>query len=142
MTQLGHLLRKWMRQFGLTSAKGEMWSKVHVIHVVQAPQISERRKIIELKEKGKSYSQISREIGLSQSTVFKWLKRYAQEGTISNRPRVGAPRHTTDDETRAIIAAAEGNPLQNALNIQQDLQLCVGTATVRRRLREAGIYFR
>ncbi|KAH7986097.1 hypothetical protein HPB49_026118 [Dermacentor silvarum] len=57
------------------------------------------------------------------------------EGTLADAKRSGRPRVTTHD----IVAAAVVDPFSSAKEIRDELSLSISTATVRRRLKEAGI---
>ncbi|KAK3879568.1 hypothetical protein Pcinc_015855 [Petrolisthes cinctipes] len=87
--------------------------------------IMERGMVIGRYHAGKSYSQISREMGLSRNTVKAWVRRYEEEGHVRTRPRPGRPRVTTPQQDAAIYAT--------------ELDLPCSIRTTRKRLLEAGL---
>ncbi|KAK3875785.1 hypothetical protein Pcinc_015859 [Petrolisthes cinctipes] len=87
--------------------------------------IMERGMVIGRYHAGQSYSQISREMGLSRNTVKAWVRRYEEEGHVRTRPRPGRPRVTTPQQDAAIYAT--------------ELDLPCSIRTTRKRLLEAGL---
>lgn len=100
-----------------------------------------RGRIIGLKEGGMSAPDIAVEFGVSESTVYKWWKRWLEEGNLRDHPRSGAPKKTAAVDQRILAAVAE-NPMTNAVALRDDLQLQVSVCTVRNRLHKAGVHHR
>lgn len=105
-------------------------------------RVALRGRIVGMHESGKTASEISRELGVTKDTVYLWIRRWQEEGTLADRRRQGRPRETTDDQDEAIKEAAERNSFTNAVAVAQDLNLPVSERTVRRRLHEQGIHHR
>ncbi|XP_037776235.1 uncharacterized protein LOC119573203 [Penaeus monodon] len=103
-------------------------------------KIENRGRIIGMRESGLSPSEISRELGISRSVIYRWIKRWEEESTLNDRPRSGAPRKTTEDQDAQIREMVEANPFTNAVSIQEELQLPVTSRTVRKRLHADGIH--
>src|SRR5258705_1393027 len=68
-----------------------------------------------------------------------WLTRYDAEGHLEVRHGPGRPRATTEAEDASIVARAKETPLTTATSIKHSLELNVSSATVRKRLKEAGL---
>lgn len=66
---------------------------------------------------GQSYSEISREMGISRNTVKAWVRRYEEEGHVKTRPRSGRPRVTTQQQDAAIYAASIQQPFSTAITL-------------------------
>ena len=105
-------------------------------------KLSQRGRIVGMRESGLTPTQIARELGLSRTTVYLWLKRWEEEGNLKDKRRTGAPRKTTAAEDRHIVERVEANPFSNAVEVREQLQLEVSSMTVRRRLHESGIHHR
>ena len=89
---------------------------------------------------GSSPTEISRSLGISKSTVYLRIKRYAEEGNLETRKIPGAPKKTTVEEDRKIFQQARENSFTNSIDIASSLQLTVSPRTVRRRLHAAGLH--
>lgn len=103
------------------------------------PKLVRRGRIIEMRSRGLSPTEIANELGVSRETVYRWLQRWDGEGDIQDRPRSGAPKKTTEEEDKAIREATAVNHLKTCVGIKQDLQLDISTRTVRNRLHREGI---
>src|SRR5258705_5362748 len=99
----------------------------------------ERHKILQLRDEGFSISGISRETGFTRKTVRLWLTRYDAEGHLEVRHGPGRSRATTEAEDASIVARAKETPLTTATSTKHSLELNVSSATVRKRLKEAGL---
>lgn len=95
-----------------------------------------------MKQAGMSASDIAREIGVTEPTVYKWCRRWEEERNLHDRPRSGAPKKTSELEDQRILAAVAGNPKTTAVEVRDQLHLDISPATVRRRLHKADIHHR
>lgn len=95
-----------------------------------------------MRETGLSVSEIARELGLTRKTVYKWCRRWEEEGDLRDRRRPGGPRKTTPEDDRRILNEVTANPFTNASDIRDNLELQVSSETVRRRLHTAGVHHR
>ncbi|KAK4301123.1 hypothetical protein Pmani_026706 [Petrolisthes manimaculis] len=99
-------------------------------------RVALRGRIVGMHESGKTAAEISRELGVTKDTVYLWIRRWQEEGNLTDRRRQGRPRETTNDQDEEIREAAEANPFTNAVAITEDLNLPVSGRTVRRRLHD------
>ena len=105
-------------------------------------RISNRSRIIGMRDTGMSYKRIARELGISLPTVRLWCQRWEESGNLNDRPRVGGPRKTTPEEDRAITEVATQGSHTNAVAIRDTLNLDVSAGTIRNRLHAGGIHHR
>lgn len=54
--------------------------------------ISDRAAIVCMWASGRSVREVARETGSSVTTVYRWIRRWRQEGSLSTRRRCGRPR--------------------------------------------------
>lgn len=101
---------------------------------------AKRLKILGMYFKGETPTEIARQLGISRTTVYHWLKRYAEEKKIVAHKVGGSSKRTTADEDARILAALAEDPFTNSTKIQRRLQLPVSARTIRRRLHEAGFH--
>ena len=104
-----------------------------------AAVITSRTRIIALWECNLPVAEIARRTGLHRSTIYKWITRWQQEGSLKTRPRSGRRRATTPDQDQRIAQASQRNPFTSAIQLTRDLQLNCNPQTTRRRLRENNI---
>lgn len=95
-----------------------------------------------MKESGKTPTQIARELGISRTTVYFWLRRWEEEENLKDKKRPGPSRRTTPEQDQAIIDAVEAGPFTNAVAVKEQLGLHVSADTVRRRLHEREVHHR
>jgi transposase len=81
-------------------------------------RLVERAKILHLGRTGLRVPQIAQTLGLGESTVRKWFKRFEQEGLagLEDAPRTGAPVHYTTDQKAQVLAAARTRPSELGLS--------------------------
>ena len=61
---------------------------------------------------------IAREIGMSVSSVYKWIQRWRQEGTVNTRPRSRRPRLSSLKDRKSINDATKNRNCNMA--VQED----------------------
>ncbi|KAF9419615.1 hypothetical protein HW555_003893 [Spodoptera exigua] len=102
-----------------------------------APRLTalEREHIIALRQSGCRIVDISRLTGITKRTIYLWIRRWEEDGSLQPHHRKVYKRATTAEQDAAIVAAHASDPLMStrvsstSYNISMD--------TVRRRLREA-----
>ena len=101
-------------------------------------------RIIGMSECGLSQREIARKLGIARETVASWLRRWQEEGEALSDKRKGGnhPRATTAEEDQQIVQTSEANPLMNAQQIKEALNIQASVDTVRKRLYHAGIHHR
>lgn len=112
----------------------------HLVDLVMArvPD-ADRRKIVELAQNGHSQRVIGALVKRPLKTVNRIVQAFRYEGRIRDAPRGPPPRATTEDEDHYIVAAAVDDPFLSAREIREHLGLDASDATIRRRLRSAGL---
>ncbi|XP_018045619.1 PREDICTED: putative nuclease HARBI1 [Atta colombica] len=104
-----------------------------------------RGRIVGQSQAGRSVAEIAADIPCSEKTVRRWIRRFAEGGDDAlhdHRQNNHGPRKTGPEQVQALVAAVVDRPyssLQEAINAA-NIQISVRTA--RRRLNEAGYYFR
>lgn len=82
-------------------------------------------------------------LGVSKTMVFQAIKAYGKTGTCENHKRQIRGRKTTQIEDRQIVHLSKKNPFLSSMEILRQVQpqiTCqISSATVRRRLLEAGL---
>ncbi|KAK3871940.1 hypothetical protein Pcinc_022947 [Petrolisthes cinctipes] len=92
-------------------------------------QLIKRGQIVALHEAGHSIRSIARRLGVSPTTVTKWINRNEETGDLT-------------DLDAAIKRAVEDDPFTNAVRIREELQLKASAETVRRCLNGSGLHHR
>ncbi|KAK3860081.1 hypothetical protein Pcinc_033846 [Petrolisthes cinctipes] len=90
-------------------------------------QLIKRGQIVALHEAGHSIRSIARRLGVSPTTVTKWINRNEETGDLTDL---------------AIKRAVEDDPFTNAVRIREELQLKASAETVRRCLHGSGLHHR
>ncbi|KAK3896200.1 hypothetical protein Pcinc_000122 [Petrolisthes cinctipes] len=54
---------------------------------LQSEKVAQRGKIVGMKEAGLSADEIAAELGLHRATVYRWLRRWEEDGELRDRPR-------------------------------------------------------
>ncbi|KAK8783000.1 hypothetical protein V5799_015659 [Amblyomma americanum] len=80
--------------------------------------------------------------GRPLKTVNGICQAYKTEGRIGDAPHRRRPRATTEEEDQLIIAAVADDPFQTANEIMENTGVNAHPATVRNRLKEAGLHSR
>lgn len=104
---------------------------------------AQRAEIVALKKLGWTHQAVADRVGVCKRTVARWWDRYrddamAGEDWRKDRPRAGRPRVTTPEVDAQIVATVRANPITNASNVRQTLNLPISLDTVRRRLFDTG----
>lgn len=74
------------------------------------------------------------------TAVNKIIQAYRDEdGRLTDAPRSGRQRCTSDELDRLIVAAAFEDPFQSAREFRDVLNLNVSLSTIRNRLKDAGL---
>ncbi|KAG7162400.1 Glutamate receptor ionotropic, kainate 1-like 1 [Homarus americanus] len=72
--------------------------------------IATRAKIVWMWLTGMSARQISRKSGASVTTVYRWIRRWQEEGTVATRPYRRRPRTSSWELEVAAAAASQSQP--------------------------------
>lgn len=99
----------------------------------------ERWKIAQYSLKGYSQRSIGALVNRPLKTVNRIIQAFSKEGRLCDAPHRRRPRATTEDEDALMVAAVVENPFQSARQVREQLDVDASLATVRRRLRSAGL---
>ncbi|KAG7162330.1 putative winged helix-turn-helix domain containing protein 14 [Homarus americanus] len=77
--------------------------------------IANRSLIVGYYQGATSISEISRLMGISKSTVRRWIKRFEGEGHVETRPRSGRPRVTSPADDARLLHAVRQTPRTTAV---------------------------
>ena len=103
----------------------------------------EKRAIVNaFAQDGLSVRQIAAKLKIPKSTVHDTIKRYKETNSNCDKPRSGSPRISSEAENKSIILLSKRDRRKTALEIQADFNSGHGTNTVKRRLRDVGLYGR
>lgn len=97
-----------------------------------------RGAIIGQYQSGRTYSQISRSLNISTSTVGLWARRYVNEGHIGRMPNTGRPEKLPLQQQMNIVKAIEDQPFNTATSVAANFN--VSRHTVSRIWAENGIF--
>ncbi len=72
----------------------------------------ERARIVWLARQGRRVPAVAREVGVSEATARRWLKRFAERGLdgLADAPRAGRPPTYTPAEVGEVVAASLTKP--------------------------------
>jgi transposase len=62
----------------------------------------QRRRAVELRDKGESAKLITRILGVSMNSVYRWHKIHRNGGSLEFEPRSGRPRRLSDDQLETL----------------------------------------
>ena len=97
------------------------------------------RIIFKKKDLKKTPAQIAREMKINEKSVHNILEKYEQTGTVHDRPKSGRKRKLSNAQVnRAVRKANKG---KTAPKIARECEVEVDPSTIRRRLREAGLFY-
>lgn len=103
---------------------------------------SERKIILELHKKSKSYAEIAEIVKRSRFTVASIVRRYKGSSDVTSFPRTGRPRKLTAREETNIIRKIKKNPKTTSTELAaeclEELGKEIHPKTVRRTLQLAG----
>ena len=103
---------------------------------------STRQTIIELYSAHKTKKEIASQLNIHKTTVYRWLRRYAQGRELENEHRTGRPRCTTEEEDNQIFDFVCDQPVTSTTEVKQETRIQVSKNTIRRRLQERGLQCR
>ncbi|KAK4308442.1 hypothetical protein Pmani_019863 [Petrolisthes manimaculis] len=83
-----------------------------------------------MRESGLSTCDIAEEVGVHRTTVYRWLKRWDEEGNLRDHSKPGRARKTTAEEDRRIREYFETHPFSNAIAAREHLQLDLSAETI------------
>ena len=92
---------------------------------------TKRAQCIALSNIGLTQQDISKRLGISQSTVSYTINRYRKQGDFNSRPRCGRPRVTTARTDALIRRRAVVNPTISASEIHSSISLPSNMPSVR-----------
>ena len=87
----------------------------------------------------RSVADISREVEVSERTVFRWIVDYRRIGKTAAAKSPGRPKKTTPRSNRLLCKIALNNHLHSSSQLRQQWQERVSLSIVYRRLRSLGI---
>ena len=91
------------------------------------------------KDLKKAPATIARELKMNEQTVHNVIGKYEETGTVHNLPKSGRKRKLSEAQVqRAVRKAKKG---KTSREIAQESQIEVDSRTIRRRLREAGLFY-
>lgn len=90
----------------------------------QAKNVTEGVKtaIIKAVEAKTPYSTISKQFGVSKSTIAYIMKLFRETGDVLRRPVSGRPRKTTEKEDRMLIRLSKADPRKNAVELNTEMR--------------------
>ena len=110
------------------------------------PQLSDqqRQNVLVLYDSGFSNRKVADIVGCSEGTIRKTLKRLKESGCVSDKPKSGRPRKTSERQDRLLVRNSLRNGFMTAPQLQQEVGLTdtVMTRTVRNRLMEQNLFAR
>jgi len=87
---------------------------------------------------------IAKEIGVSKSTVKRWLQRYKDTGDVEEEYHSGRPKIESSKINQIINSSIKKDRTTSSKEIKHRLKrkgIEVSSRTVRRRLSEQGLYY-
>ena len=99
--------------------------------------------IIGMSRCGRSHREIATQLSVSKTCVTNTIKKFHEEGAVSDKPRSGRPRATSVRDDRLIARISKANRKASLPVIKREFedstQKQVSTMTVSLRLRECGL---
>lgn len=104
---------------------------------------STRDRVVALIEDGGcSIREAGRRCGVSYTTAARWWRNYLDRGSTERAPGTGRKRVSSQQEDRELVSTSRQNPFLNAKQLRRVTNFPGSSDTIRRRLREAGLYAR
>lgn len=144
-----------MKPFRLAAVNDDQRTELETLYrTTKLPRVRTRAQMVLLAtEQGLKVPEIVAIVRESESTVLRWLKRYAAEGTegLMDAPREGRPVTVTPEYLKALLAAVRRRPraldqpfslwtLQRLVDyLAEATGIRVSDETVRGHLKKAGI---
>jgi transposase len=77
---------------------------------VKEHSLQVRNNIVKEYEAGKGYRKLSKQFNVPVSSVQSIIKKWKQQGAVSNKPRTGAPRKITPRACSKLVRSVKKNP--------------------------------
>ncbi|KAF9420832.1 hypothetical protein HW555_003018, partial [Spodoptera exigua] len=100
----------------------------------------ERNQIIILHGQGLNISQIAVELNLQRTTVRRWVRRYEEEGSLTERVRAPRRRAINEEQLHNMIVSYQESPFTPTRSFAQEYE--VSMQTIRNELHRAGVHHR
>lgn len=108
--------------------------------------VEERNIVVREFSKGRSYQDISLIVGRPVTTVKSIIKRYGEQGFVTNNPRSGRPSVLSSREIRFVVKRSDQNPRESAPKLNDSLArhtgVTVSDKTIGRTLNKNGLHGR
>jgi transposase len=91
-----------------------------------------------------SISKTAKKLKISTYTVKHWIRVFRETGDVLEKKSTGRPRKTSDSEDQQIVSLMGNDRGMTCENISEEMKrsgVSVSSATIRRRLNEAGLKF-
>ncbi|GFV00098.1 HTH_Tnp_Tc3_2 domain-containing protein [Trichonephila clavipes] len=88
-------------------------------------------RIIGRLECGRTQLEVSEELGITQSVISRFWKRFQDDGNVSRCYSTGRPRVTTPNEARYLVVTAKKNRRSTASDLSRHLSSAIGTTVSR-----------
>lgn len=106
-------------------------------------QETDRAVIVHLHEQGLGYKAIAKQTEKNISTVRYTIKRYKEDGTLTDRSKPGRPRAATTRDDRILVRKSRQDRFKGSTALVKDLKESTGTSiaprTARRILQKYGL---
>jgi transposase len=91
------------------------------------------------KDLKKTPYKIAQELKMNETTVHNIIEKYAETGTVHDLPKSGRKRKLSNKQVRQAVRKAKKG--KTSTQIAQECETEVSARTIRRRLREAGLFY-
>lgn len=102
--------------------------------------------VVKAVQDGHSQSEVARLFKISRQIISVWCRNFEARGTAAKLPRSGRPKKTTQKDDHIMVRLSKADPqltAQSVTNIfNENRELKIHVATVRRRLNDAGLHAR
>ena len=93
-------------------------------------KVTQRGRIIGMRDAGLTHSEIAREFGISRTTVYLWLRRWEEEGNLKDQIRSGSPKIATFTGSQRIINYSLSHRFRNIVRIKDDRNIDASPMTI------------